>query len=84
MDDESDYGEESGAMDQSRFYGLIGRAIMEPGFRDQLTDPDRQADALLQVGIEPTDDVLEHLNESIQAIKDLASSEMFGDTAAVT
>lgn len=70
--------------DESKFYALIGRALMDPEYRAQILDTGQQAAALEKVGIEPNDAVLAKLNESIEAINALASPEGFGEIAAVT
>jgi hypothetical protein len=70
--------------DESKFYALIGRALMDPEYRDQILDTGQQAAALAKVGIEANEAVLEKLNESIDAIRTLASPEGFGEIAAVT
>jgi hypothetical protein len=70
--------------DESKFYALLGRAVIDPDFRDRILDTERQADALVEVGIEPSDEVLGELNGSIAAIKSLASHEAFGPIQAVT
>ena len=70
--------------DDSKFYALLGRALMEPDFRDRVLDREQQADALAEVGIDADDEVLAELNASIQAISALASHEEFGMVKAVT
>ncbi|MDP9271358.1 MAG: hypothetical protein M3P14_10380 [Chloroflexota bacterium] len=70
--------------DESKFYALLGRALMDPTYRAEILDTGQQAAALEKVGIEPNEAVLEKLNESIEAISKLASPEGFGEIAAVT
>jgi hypothetical protein len=70
--------------DDSKFYALIGRALMEPEFRARILDGGQQADALAELGIDPNDDVLDQLNGSIEAINTLASHDAFGEVKAVT
>ena len=70
--------------DESKFYALLGRALIDPEFRERILDTERQADALVEVDIEPSDEVLAELNASIQAINALASHEEFGMIQAVT
>lgn len=70
--------------DESKFYALLGKALMEPEFRARVLDTGQQADALAEVGIDPSDDVLEQLNASIEAINTLASHDGFGEVKAVT
>jgi hypothetical protein len=68
--------------DDSKFYALLGRALMEPEFRARVLDTGRQAAALKEVGIEADGAALGQLNDSIKAIDQLASS--FGPIKAVT
>ena len=70
--------------DESKFYALLGRALIDPEFRERILDAERQADALAEVDIDPSDEVLGELNDSIEAIKTLASHEAFGPIQAVT
>jgi hypothetical protein len=70
--------------DESRFYALLGRALMDPEFRAEILDTGSQAAALEKVGIEPSEEVLRQLNDSIEAINTLTSSEAFGAIQAVT
>ena len=43
--------------DESKFYALLGRALIDPEFRERILDTERQADALVEVDIEPSDEV---------------------------
>ena len=70
--------------DDSQFYALLGRALMDPDFRAELLDTGQQAAALEKVGIAGTDEILDRLNASIEAINNLASQEAFGEIQAVT
>jgi hypothetical protein len=70
--------------DDSKFYALIGRALMDPDFRAEILDTGRQAAALEKIGIEATDEMIDQLNASIEAINSMASAEGFGEIAAVT
>jgi SAM-dependent MidA family methyltransferase len=71
--------------DDSKFYALLGRALMEPEFRARVLDSAQQADALAELGIDPNNgDVLDQLNASIAAINRLASHDGFGEVKAVT
>lgn len=70
--------------DDSKFYALLGKALMDPEFRNRVLDSEQQADALAEVGIDADDEVLAELNASIQAISALASHEEFGMVKAVT
>ena len=64
------------------FHAVLGRALIEPGFREQLLDTERQAAALSAMGVDPTAEVLEALNESLAALQRLADS--FGGPRAAT
>jgi hypothetical protein len=70
--------------DDSQFYALLGRALLDPEFRAQIVDKDQQAAALREIGIDPDDETLERLNASIEAINMLASSTAFAPVPAVT
>jgi len=71
--------------DPNLFYGLLGRALTEDSFREALKGgAEEQAAALRSVGIEPTEEVIKALNESIEAIGRLASAGAFGLIPYVT
>ena len=61
---------------------MLWRALIDPGFREQLMDRERQVDALKSMGVEPTDEVLQALNDSLAALGRLADS--FGGPRAAT
>lgn len=74
----------SGEGGGSKFHALLGKALTDHEFRAALMDPEQQAYALESMGIEPTAEVLEALNSSIDALNGLASSPTMGpDIAAV-
>jgi hypothetical protein len=70
--------------DDSQFYALIGRALMDPDFRAELLDTGQQAAALGKVGITASEEILARLNASVEAINNLVSPEAFGEIQAVT
>jgi hypothetical protein len=70
--------------DESKFYALLGRALIDPEFRERILDTERQAEALAEVDIKATVEMLGHLNASIVAINALASHEEFAMIKAVT
>jgi len=70
--------------DESKFYALLGRALIDPEFRERILDNDRQAAALAEIDINPSAEVIGELKASIEAIKSLASHEAFGPIQAVT
>lgn len=63
---------------QSKFHALLGRALTDHDFRDALRDPQQQSQALESMGIEATPEVLDALNDSIEAIDRLATSKTLG------
>jgi len=68
--------------DESPFHAMLGKALVDADFRARLMDPEQQADALSSIGIEPTREVLNELNQSIEALSQL--SQAFGDEIAAT
>ncbi|CAN5575828.1 hypothetical protein BH23CHL8_BH23CHL8_00850 [soil metagenome] len=64
------------------FHAVLGRALIDPGFREQLMDSEHQVDALKAMGVDPTDEVLQALNEALDALGRLADS--FGGPRAAT
>ena len=70
--------------DESKFYALLGRALIDPDFRARILDTEQQADALGEIDIQPSEEVLAELNASIGAIRALADHEAFGPIQAVT
>jgi hypothetical protein len=67
-----------GGSSGSNFHKLLGRGLTDYEFRETLMDPERQAQALESMGIEPTEEVLEALNGAIEALNNLARSETLG------
>jgi hypothetical protein len=65
-------------MDEAKFHALLGKALIDADFRSRLLDANLrlQAEALKEVGIEATDDVLGQLNKSADEVRRLA--ETFG------
>jgi hypothetical protein len=61
---------------ESKFHEIVGRAISDPEFRQMLMDPEQQAEALSQYGIERTPAVTEALANADEALGQL--SEVFG------
>jgi hypothetical protein len=68
---------------QSKFHALLGRGLTDHDFREALKDPERQVEALQSMGIGATSEVLDALNDSIEALDRLASSEALGPYPAV-
>ena len=64
------------------FHSVLGRALIDPSFREALMDKERQAEALKSMGVEPTRETLDALNDSLEALSRLASS--FGGPRAAT
>lgn len=63
-------------------HSVLGRALIDQGFRDRLLDPSQQKEALRGIGITPTDEMIEALNKSIDALT--ALSAHFGAKQAAT
>jgi len=59
----------------SNFHKLLGRGLTDNEFREALMDPERQAQALESMSIEPTEEVVAALNAAIEALNTLAQSE---------
>jgi hypothetical protein len=64
-----------GGSSGSKFHKLLGRGLTDYEFRETLMDPERQAQALESMGIEPTEEVVTALNAAIEALNKLAQSE---------
>ena len=64
------------------FHAVLGRALIDPGFREQLMDRERQVEALKAMGVDPTEEVLQALNDAMAALGRLADS--FGGPRAAT
>lgn len=64
------------------FHSVLGRALVDSSFREALMDKERQADALKSMGVDPTRETLDALNDSLEALSRLASS--FGGARAAT
>jgi hypothetical protein len=62
----------------NNFHKLLGRALTDYQFREALMDPARQAQALEEMGVDATEDVLQALNAAIAAVNNLAQSETLG------
>jgi len=88
-DDKSGYGggenndgqQQAGSGQEAAFYALIGRAIVDPDFRQQLRGGDPHA-ALKSIGIEPTDDLVNAVGQAMGEVDRLSSQ--FGDIKAAT
>jgi hypothetical protein len=66
---------------EADFYQLVGRALVDPGFRDQLRAGDPTG-ALRSLGIEPTEDLVKALGQAMGDVDRLSSQ--FGDIKAAT
>jgi len=69
----------------TRFHQLIGRAMVDSGFRAQLThqDPSYRVAALQEMGFAASKDELAALERAVQSIDELAN-EFGGDIKAAT
>jgi hypothetical protein len=72
---------QTGSGQEAVFYQLVGRALVDPGFRDQLRAGDPSA-ALRSLGLEPTEDLVKALGQAMGDVDRLASQ--FGDIKAAT
>jgi hypothetical protein len=64
------------------FHEVVGRALIDVQFREELMDRERQAGALRSMGIDPTPETVKALNESLDALGRLAGQ--FGGPRAAT
>lgn len=62
----------------SNFHKLLGRGLTDHDFRARLMDPQQQEGALQEMGIEPDEALIAELNDAIQALNNLATSESLG------
>lgn len=67
---------------ESAFHQLLGQALVDAEFREQLSDPERRGAALASLDIELTPEISARLDEAMEAVKRL--SEEFGDIKAAT
>ena len=65
-------------MAQSNYHKLIGKALADPNFRAQLLDKGKQVGALQSMGIQPTQEVLDALNDAISAVDTFAQTGTLG------
>jgi len=62
----------------SNFHRLLGRALVDEEFRESLRNPDLRYQALVDMGIQPTQEVLENLGAAVEAMDNLAKSDALG------
>lgn len=60
--------------ENSKLHELIGKAITDQDFAARILDPERQAEALKEMSIDPTPEVLEELNLAINHLEHLWES----------
>jgi hypothetical protein len=70
----------SGDDQRSAFHALVGRALVDANFRQQLMD-DRDT-TLRSIGIEPTPEMTKALDAAMSSVDEL--SKQFGDIQAAT
>jgi hypothetical protein len=73
--------QQAGSGQEAAFYSLVGRALVDPDFRQQLHGGDPSA-ALKLVGIEPTPELVSALGQAMGEVDRLSSQ--FGDIKAAT
>lgn len=59
---------------QSKLHELIGKAITDQDFASRILDRGSQAEALKEMGVDPTPEVLEELNLAIGHLEHLWTS----------
>jgi hypothetical protein len=64
------------------FYSVIGRALVDSEFRELLRDPERRKEALYAMNVEPTDEVMQELDNTTAAIERLSASFGGGQAAS--
>ena len=57
---------------ENDFYAILGRALVDPGFRERLRDDDGRTEALSEIGIELNDEQLRLLDDNIDSVDELA------------
>jgi len=72
---------QGGSGQEAAFYALVGRALVDPAFRDQLRGGDPTA-ALKSLGIEPTREMVDAMGQAMGEVDRL--SKHFGDVQAAT
>ena len=71
----------------SPFHAILGKALMDDEYRARLTDtgnPEGQGEALREMGVDPTPDVINALNAAVTALDNFAQSEVFGEVKAAS
>jgi len=66
---------------------ILGKALMDDEYRARLTDtgnPEGQGEALREMGVDPTPDVINALNAAVTALDNFAQSEVFGEVKAAS
>jgi hypothetical protein len=69
-------------MNEDRFHHLLGKALTDDAFLAKLVDPNKQAEALEEVGIEADGEILQSLNTALGAINGLKAHFGPGTAAA--
>ena len=67
-----------GGSSGSNFHKVLGRGLTDHEFRQALLDSEQRVQALEEMGIEPTEEVLQELSAAITALNNLAQSETLG------
>ena len=67
---------------QSRFHGLVGRALTDPEYRERLLDPEQRSEAMQEANVDPTEETLEAIQNAIDAITNLTAQIGGPPTAA--
>ncbi len=60
--------------ERSRLHELLGRAISDDDFARRVVDPETRAEALKEVGIDPTPEILHEVSHSIEHLEQVWKS----------
>ena len=66
--------EPTGDPNQSQFYAIVGWALTDAEFRAELVEPETREGALMKIGIEPTQEVLDALAHAITSVDTLSAA----------
>ena len=73
--------DQGGGSQAKAFHTLVGRALVDAKFREQLRSGDRRQ-AMSDVGLEPTPELERALDEAMNTVDNLA--QQFGEVQAAT
>ena len=70
--------------DPSTFYEIIGKALTDETFKQQLIDPATRAAALESIGVESSDELNQAIDDAINGVGDLSDAVRSGAGRLVT